>query len=707
MCENRRMIDSLRVEQTPENLESLDGFIDPEIRFVWHSFCRKKSRGSRVNMKLQQYRSFRHPWLEGWGTSLDVDIERVDGDGLDGPYGKTLRRLLEDTRGTKVCVDYESMIKHIERVKLMFASKEEVNECSSSSSDVVEYAELILVAKSSLSQLVLLYHELVEHTSKLYSCLEYWASMSKWRYIRINMMSSIVRTRRERVDAISSALRTYETMLGRLGSILENLDQIRRHLGGNGTSHPGLSTTSPAQLDHVLVQIVEKASCFVESALFSRETVGGEDGDRRVHDGDVEREGDKGTTHDSVHLKAIIKRHASTFLPSMSAFRNRLMRERSLDGIPSVWHRRWLEISLTCAFMTYGSYWLITRSRLCGSPVLEDAYARVYETARVFFYEHVTDPVRNLYNEVVLNKSIDVVDHAQVLDTQLSLDIMLRDFVIATRPGISETEVDFLLESGDALKMMSRTYETEMKKPLTNMVSGTLIQMLLIQVQFLKKELLQAMEKVDLLLKANNKNIEIMATMPAFVVATCTYLSCDIIYRKCLHLYSKNKMIREARFILIDVDHILNAGHSPERVERPNREMSLFLPSRRKGVAPPIRLDVSMATPERSPSHHRHSRQRTPTWDTRRSIESLNGDLIGNDLLSPNPSIGVPFSSFGTYVLNIERLLRLINRHIRYIPRSDLWRLRRDISELLRTDFSVRQKLRTLDRIERLPSFNP
>jgi len=47
-------------------------------------------------------------------------------------------------------------------------------------------------------------------------------------------------------------------------------------------------------------------------------------------------------------------------------------------------------------------------------------------------------------------------------------------------------------------------------------VYGSLVQMLLIQVQFLKYEILQSMEKVDLLVKANHKNIELAATVGPF-----------------------------------------------------------------------------------------------------------------------------------------------------------------------------------------------
>ena len=91
--------------------------------------------------------------------------------------------------------------------------------------------------------------------------------------------------------------------------------------------------------------------------------------------------------------------------------------------------------------------------------------------------------------------------------------ILTLNTIISRRPGISEVEVDYMCDTGKVIEELSRSYESAIKAPATNLVYGSLVQMLLIQVQFLKYEILQSMEKVDLLVKANHKNIELAATV--------------------------------------------------------------------------------------------------------------------------------------------------------------------------------------------------
>ena len=91
--------------------------------------------------------------------------------------------------------------------------------------------------------------------------------------------------------------------------------------------------------------------------------------------------------------------------------------------------------------------------------------------------------------------------------------ILTLNTIISRRPGISEVEVDYMCDTGKVIEELSRSYESAIKAPATNLVYGSLVHMLLIQVQFLKYEILQSMEKVDLLVKANHKNIELAATV--------------------------------------------------------------------------------------------------------------------------------------------------------------------------------------------------
>ena len=64
------------------------------------------------------------------------------------------------------------------------------------------------------------------------------------------------------------------------------------------------------------------------------------------------------------------------------------------------------------------------------------------------------------------------------------------------------------------------------------MIAGDVVDLMLIQALFLKKEMMVAMGKVDRLLKANQFNLETMALVPAIMVSTGLYKLGFEIYRR-------------------------------------------------------------------------------------------------------------------------------------------------------------------------------
>jgi len=48
---------------------------------------------------------FRHPWFKNWGDVIDTDVSKVLASlkKLQGSHVDTLRRLLENTFGSKAC----------------------------------------------------------------------------------------------------------------------------------------------------------------------------------------------------------------------------------------------------------------------------------------------------------------------------------------------------------------------------------------------------------------------------------------------------------------------------------------------------------------------------------------------------------------------------------------------------------------------------
>jgi nuclear-control-of-ATPase protein 2 len=95
---------------------------------------------------------------------------------------------------------------------------------------------------------------------------------------------------------------------------------------------------------------------------------------------------------------------------------------------------------------------------------------------------------------------------------ETSLDHMLRDLgfgdgTLATRQS--------------ALQKATDQYERDISSGLlTNLMRGRLVQLLLVQVQQLKVGLLSALDTIDVLLQGNRIHFQVLAAIPAIVIAT-------------------------------------------------------------------------------------------------------------------------------------------------------------------------------------------
>jgi len=104
-----------------------------------------------------------------------------------------------------------------------------------------------------------------------------------------------------------------------------------------------------------------------------------------------------------------------------------------------------------------------------------------------------------------------------------------------------------------------RDYETELSEPKSNLLMGNIVHLMLIQMQFMKKEIMVSMAKMDEVLKANHLLVNTMSTVPAFVVSYCGYSFSTFLWRR---LTMGDKERRDAslelRITLRDIDQCLN-----------------------------------------------------------------------------------------------------------------------------------------------------
>jgi|EP00624_Nannochloropsis_granulata_P007358 nuclear-control-of-ATPase protein 2 len=198
---------------------------------------------------------------------------------------------------------------------------------------------------------------------------------------------------------------------------------------------------------------------------------------------------------------------------------------------PSFWRRRWLYVLIATPFVVISFKWFWGKR---GDIPLWVAQA--VQSTREFFTEHVSEPSRAIFKELIWNEHESITDVAALEDAKQSLTRMLADFVKDTNPKLSEkVVVSFssfyssllsllpsfaayhclaislpssfspsfhpqerkkLAESMD-MSVVSSRYEQTLPQAMKHIVSGEIVRMLLIQVQFIKKELLVAMRGID------------------------------------------------------------------------------------------------------------------------------------------------------------------------------------------------------------------
>ena len=137
-----------------------------------------------------------------------------------------------------------------------------------------------------------------------------------------------------------------------------------------------------------------------------------------------------------------------------------------------------------------------------------------YENIMGFVERRVTLPTMNIVEDVIFNKRVSLTDKEALKDAKRSLRAMLNDFLLQHRPKMSEIERKRVVAQMD-MNPISEEYELELRRPIQNIVSGRIARLVLIQLQFVKKEMMVAMQAIDELVNANQVNLQLLAVTPA------------------------------------------------------------------------------------------------------------------------------------------------------------------------------------------------
>lgn len=112
----------------------------------------------------------------------------------------------------------------------------------------------------------------------------------------------------------------------------------------------------------------------------------------------------------------------------------------------------------------------------------------------------------------LLNRRQSLMDPYSLANEETSLDNMLRDLGLGD--GTPANRIKALSEA-------SRMYEKELAQgTIRNLFRGDMVRLLLVQVQQLKVGSLLAMGSMDQLMDSNRLNVQLLATIPAFLLVT-------------------------------------------------------------------------------------------------------------------------------------------------------------------------------------------
>ena len=185
---------------------------------------------------------------------------------------------------------------------------------------------------------------------------------------------------------------------------------------------------------------------------------------------------------------------------------------------PSHIQRHWLRyITLTAVSLVTARYtW---KRRLA----IATYAATTWDSLALFTQDHLVEPLTNIYtsvfstfhNRTTLQNAHDNLVQSQAVLTNMIFDYTQKSAVHRQRPP---TELRRLAQEQD-MSLVMADYVRDVNRPWRTLLLGDLLQEFLIQIQQVKVSGEAAMVTMDQLLSANAINFNILATIPAVILA--------------------------------------------------------------------------------------------------------------------------------------------------------------------------------------------
>ena len=235
---------------------------------------------------------------------------------------------------------------------------------------------------------------------------------------------------------------------------------------------------------------------------------------------------------------------------------NRKKMARNEDGYDMsdlIMSRYWLYVCLCVPFAASSSIWMWANFDVWSAWVNSD-----------FAQEHIVIPIQSIVNELFYSKRHINYDKAQ-LDSESSLKKQLSDFIRDFEPNMSKDDKRKAIDEMD-MSVISKHYEKSLPNAMKNVLTGDIVRMLLIQVQFLKKVLLVAMKSIEELIQSNEINLRILSTVPAIIVIFGAYKFFQFSYMIVSDEKSTKEVFKKLRSIIVMIERLLNLRNCSQDV---------------------------------------------------------------------------------------------------------------------------------------------
>lgn len=175
------------------------------------------------------------------------------------------------------------------------------------------------------------------------------------------------------------------------------------------------------------------------------------------------------------------------------------------------------------------------------------------------FYENwIVQPLKDVVN--VIKQDTNIIMAKDSLNSSIeSLERMVMQYLTDNKIQFDQSELHSKIEAGDLTLLMSK-YEQEMQKPIKNIVNGTLIRSILIQIQKTKVDGDLVINGIDKLIKSQQLLLGIVAISP----------SAFIVYQLVKYFYKPNFIINGKDLKLSCLNNLVNLKQGTDNVSKGN-----------------------------------------------------------------------------------------------------------------------------------------